>query len=105
ALHLGSAHEGGQGAQRLREPGQRLVLVDAAPPGRRHLRRREPGLEVHVANLQPALDAMGLGIEAADEMTVMEDRQHVVTVPALGPWRVDLASVVDPELARRPAAR
>src|SRR5205823_8040092 len=93
-------YEDGQGAQRFSDAGERLVLIDASPSGRRRLRRREPRLEVRVAHLQPLLGAMRLGVEAADELAAMEDRQRVVAVHALRARGVDLDAVVESEQAR-----
>ena len=98
------ADEDGQGAQRFSDAGERLVLIDASPSGRRRLRRREPRLEVRVAHLQPLLGAMRLGVEAADELAAMEDRQRVVAVHALRARGVDLDAVVESEQARHSVA-
>ncbi len=65
---------------------------------------RGPRLEMHVAYLQAPLGAVGLGVEAADQVTVVEDRQRVVAVHALRPRGVDLDAVVEAEQARDPIA-
>src|SRR5262245_28501066 len=56
--YLGGAQEGGERRQRLRQPGQRPVTIEPLtnpPPGLRRPVDGEPGLEVHVANLEPLL--------------------------------------------------
>src|SRR2546428_3552241 len=103
-LDLVGAHELGQRAQRLYDTRERFVLIDSFPAARRGPRRSEPGLEVHVTSLQTALGAMALGVDAADEMTMVEDWQRVVAVHALGPGRVDLDAVVEAEQPRHPVA-
>src|SRR5262245_41823939 len=97
--HRVSRHEDAQGGDRSRYAGQRGVLIYQPAPGRGRSTGREPGLEVYVADFQPTLGAMGLGVDAADEMTLMEDRQRVVAVHALGPRGVDLDAVVEAEQA------
>src|SRR6266849_11159002 len=72
--------------------------------GRRRLPCREPRLEVDMANLQPALGTMALGVDTANEVAVMEDGQRVVAVHALVPGRIDLDAVVEPEETRHPVA-
>src|SRR2546429_555716 len=57
-----------------------------------------------VTALKPPLGAMGLGIGAADEVPVMEDRQRVVAMHAPGARSVDLDAVVEPEEARNPVS-
>jgi hypothetical protein len=72
------AQEAGQGPKRLREAGQRRVLIDATPGGGRRGRARgEPALEVDARDLEPPLGAMGLGVQAPDEMAVVEDGERV----------------------------
>jgi len=98
--HLGCAQERGERCQRLRQTSQRLVAIEALtspPPGLRRPAAREPGLEVHVANLEPLLASMGLGVHAADQVPVVEDRQRVVAVHPLRPWRVDLDPIGEAE--------
>ena len=63
--------------QRLRHAGERRVAIDVAPRGRgRRLAAREPGLEMDPLGLEPALGAMRLGVEATDELAVVEDRHR-----------------------------
>src|SRR6058998_956388 len=59
----------------------------------------EPWFAVDVTDLQLPLDAMGFGVDPADQAAVVEDRQRVVAVHALGAGRVDLDAVVEAEQA------
>src|SRR5262245_15694801 len=59
--HLVRFHEDAERAHRCRHAGERRVPIDRTAPRRRRRARREPGLEVHVADLETALGAMGLG--------------------------------------------
>src|SRR5882724_12308388 len=102
--HLVRSHEDAERTHRSSHAGERRVPIHRPSPGRGRAGRGEPRLEVHVANLEPALGAMGLGVDATDEVAMMEDRQRVVAVHALGPGRVDLDAVIEAEQARRPVA-
>src|SRR6266545_3718757 len=111
ALGGDPAHHGGggsdKGAQRpegIAQTVQRLVPVEPFTSRGRRLPPREPRLEVHVPDLQPALRPMALGVDAPDELAVMEDGQGVVAVHALVSGRVDLDAVVEAEQSRHPAA-
>ena len=50
-------------------------------------------------HLEPRILAVGLGVEAPDELAVVEDRQRVVAMGALMPRSVDLDPVVEAEQA------
>src|SRR5206468_12508316 len=71
-LHLVAAHEGRERAQRARDAGDRLVLIQTIGPPRRCAGRREPGLEVNMTYLKLPVGAVGLGGDAADELPVVE---------------------------------
>src|SRR6266545_3816126 len=90
-------------AERADRPGDaryRLVLVHVGMPMGRRAPRREPGLEVHVPDFETPFGAMGLGVDAADEMAVMKDGERVVAVHALVAGGVDLDAVVEAEETR-----
>ena len=48
-------------------------------------------------HLEPALGAMRLGVDAADEMPVVKNRKRVVAVHALVAGCVDLDAIVEAE--------
>jgi hypothetical protein len=52
---------------------------------------------VDVAHGQVAIGAVRLGVHAADQLAVVEDRQRVVAVHPLGPRRIDLDAVAESE--------
>jgi len=83
------ADERRQGAQGLDESRHDRVRLEALG--------RNPRLEVHVTHLELALGAMGLGVDAADQPAVVQDRQRVVAVHALGRRRVDLDAIGEAE--------
>jgi hypothetical protein len=61
-----------QRVKRLGHTDQRLVTIDIAPRGRgRAEAASKPGLEMNPLGLEPALGAMRLGVEAADELPVV----------------------------------
>src|SRR5215467_5588556 len=76
------AHEGAEGPQGIPEAADRLVLVESLPPAGRPSAGSEPRLEVHVADFQPPLGSVALGVDAADELAVVQDGQRVVAVHA-----------------------
>src|SRR5438132_677647 len=84
-------------SQGLAETGERFVAVEWTGADRRCLRRGEPRLEMHVSDFQRSLGAMGLRVDAADELAVMENRQRVVAVHALRTGRIHLDAVVEAE--------
>src|SRR5262245_58134936 len=78
--HVRHANVPRQRAERRAQARDRLVGIDLAPAhAGRPLARREPALEVDVARLEHAPLAMGLEIDAAQELAVVEERQAVVT--------------------------
>ena len=58
---------------------------------------REPPLEVDVAHGEVALRPVRLGVDPADQLAGVEDRQRVVAVHALGAGRVDLDAIAEAE--------
>src|SRR4029453_604863 len=106
-----ATHHGGggtdkrpQGADGIAQAAQRLVPVEPLAAGGRPLPAREPRLEVHVPDLQPSLRPVALGVDAPDELPVMQDGQGVVAVHALVARSIDLDAVVEAEQTRHAAA-
>jgi hypothetical protein len=60
---------------------------------------------MHVTHFQTTLGAVALGVDAADQLAVVQDRQRVVAVHALMVGRVDLDPIVVAEQARHPLAK
>src|SRR5882724_9672195 len=100
----GGSDKGAQRPEGIAQTVQRLVPVESFTARRRRLPPREPRLEMHVPDLQPALRPMTLGVDASNELAVMEDGQGVIAVHALVAGRVDLDAVVEAEQTRHAAA-
>jgi hypothetical protein len=88
---LAGPDELGKRSERLADAGQRGFDV-------------EPRLEVNVTDLEEALRPVRLGIDAADQRAVVEDRHRVVAVDAVGLRCVDLDAVAEAEETRDPLA-
>src|SRR5688572_4211617 len=98
--HRLRSDERGERPERAREPHERGVEVERDSAARRGRAGGEPWLQVDVADLEPTLGAMRLGVDAPDEMAVVQDRQRVVAVHPLVAGRVDLYAVLEAEQTR-----
>src|SRR5262250_3844334 len=98
--HLIRPHEGTEGAQGIPEPAHRLVVIEAVAAAGWPLAGGKPRLEMHVADLESPLRPVALGVDAADQLAVVQDGQRVVAVHALVAWRVHLDAIGEAEEAR-----
>ena len=65
---VGGADEGGERGERVGDAGEGRVSIDARAAERRRLAAVEPLFEVDVRDLEPAGAALGLGVDATDEV-------------------------------------
>src|SRR5262245_41676732 len=84
---VAGAHEGRKRGEGVGQAGEGRVTIDAGPTDRRRGAVAEPGLELNVADVETALGPLTLGVDATEEAPVVEDRQRVVAVDALGARR------------------
>src|SRR5262249_41652402 len=97
----GAPERGGE-ANRAGQSRQRAVAIERAPRGgRRSGAASKPGLEMHRLDLEAALGAMDLRIDATDQLPVVKDRQRVVSVRAPVAGRIHLDGVAETEEAKR----